>query len=130
RRSAGAEAEKGCLCHFDDHDQQEQRDAAGRQGLEFPVAVRMIRVRRLLCGAQAAEGDDVRRAIGEGMKTVGEDADGAAGLAKDDLRQRDAEVQPKYADENLANFAITGRRVRVHWKMGGLADWEITAFLN
>ena len=104
--AARAESEKRRLRHLDDDDQQEQRDTAGRQGLEFAVAVGMIRVRRLLCEAQADERHDVRRAVGERMKPVGKDADGAADLAKDDLRQRDAEVQAEDADEDLRTSVI------------------------
>ena len=73
----------------------------------------MIRVGRLLREPQPHERDDVRRAVGQRMKAVGENADGAAELAEDDLRQRDGEVQEKNADEDLANFAVSS--LSSHW---------------
>ena len=99
--------------------EQKQRDAAGRERLELAVAVRMICVGRLLREPQPHERDDVRRAVGQRMKPVGENADGSAELAEDDLRQRDGEVQEKNADENGPN----GTRVERQLRIGRLEDW-------
>ena len=60
----------------------------------------MIGVGRLLRKPQPHERHDVRRAVGQRMKSVGENADGAAELAEDDLRERDGEVQEEDADED------------------------------
>ena len=118
RGSAGSEPEERGLRHLNDHNQEKQRDAARGERLELAVAVGMIRVRRLLGQPQADERDDVRRAVGQRMKTVRENADGAAELAEDDLGQRDGEVQEQDADEDLANFGVT----RLSF---ALADWRI-----
>ena len=66
------------LRDLDHDDQQEQRDAAGRQRFELAMAVRMVRVGRLLREPQADQRDHVRRAVGQRVEAVGEDADRAA----------------------------------------------------
>ena len=61
---------------------------AGRQRLVFAMAVGMVGVRRLVRDAQADQRRDVRRRVGQRMEAVGKDADGAAGMAEADLRDR------------------------------------------
>ena len=97
-RSARAEPEECGLCHLDDDDQQEKGDAGGCQRLELTVAVWMIGIRGLPGEPQPDQCHDVRRAVSERVKPVGEDADRSAELAEHDLRQRDADVQEKDAE--------------------------------
>ena len=79
--------------HLDEHEQQEQQDRDRRHRLELAMAVGMVRVGRLARDAHADQRDDVRGAVGEGMKAVGEDADRAGQQAQRDLGDRDDEVE-------------------------------------
>jgi hypothetical protein len=54
----------------------------------------------------ADEPDDIRRGIGQRVKPVGQDADGAACVAVCDLRDGDREVE----EENLQENAADGRK--------------------
>ena len=60
----------------------------------------MVLVGRLAGRADADQADDVRGGVGERVKAVGQDADGAARVAERDLRDGDGEVQEEDADED------------------------------
>jgi hypothetical protein len=92
--------------HLDEQEQQKDRDGSGRDRFVLPMAVGMIDVRRLAGRMDADEADDVRRAVGERVEAVGQDADRAAGIAERDLRSRDGEVEEENADENRRDFGV------------------------
>ena len=100
-----SEPEECGLRDLDDDDQKKERDAAGGERLELAVAVGMIRVGRLLREPQSDERDDVRRAVGERVKTVGEDADGAAQLAEARSSPARRRGSGRGCERGLADFA-------------------------
>jgi hypothetical protein len=91
---------------FDHHEQQEHEDAGGRQRLVFAVPVRMIFIRRFTRGAQPDQADDIRRAVGEGMKAVGNDADRSAGVAKHQFGAGDANVEDQDSKEDARDLLV------------------------
>ena len=66
----------------------------------------MIVVRRLAGDAHADERDDVRGGVGEGVKAVGEHADGAGDRAERDLRGRDDQIEEEDAEENAGDGGV------------------------
>ena len=100
RRRAAGQMIEGVAQHLDHDEQQEHRDGGGRHRLVLAVPVGMILVGRPARGAHADEADDVRRRVGQRMEAVGEDADGAAGVAEGDLRDRDGQIQDQHAHED------------------------------
>ena len=67
----------------------------------------MIGIGRLTGGADAYQSDDVRRAVGERVETVGEDADGAARVPKRDLGRRNDQVQNENVAEDEGDFGVS-----------------------
>ena len=67
------------------------------------MTVRMIFIRRLTRRANPDQADDVGGGVDQGVKAIRQDADGAAEIAEADLRERDAEVEQKHANENACH---------------------------
>ena len=107
RRAAGTHPRERGLRHLNHHDHQEERDDGGCQRFVFAMAVRMVGVRRLVRHAHAHERGDVRRRVGQRMETVGEDADGAAGIAEAHLANGDEKIEEQDPNENDPDFAVS-----------------------
>jgi hypothetical protein len=63
----------------------------------------VVFVGRLARDAQADEPDDVGRRVSEGVIAVGDDADGAGGVAKHQLGKRHHDVQQEDLEENTTD---------------------------
>jgi hypothetical protein len=65
----------------------------------------MVGVGRLAGDAQADQPHDVGGRVGERVETVGDDADGAGGVAQNQLRPGDRQVEEQDTNENAGNAA-------------------------
>ena len=95
---------EGVAQNFEDEQEQKNRDRRRGDGLVLSVTVRMVLVRRPLGRPNPDEADDVGAGVGEGVKAVREDADRAAGIAEQDLGDRDDEIQKQDAREDAGDF--------------------------
>jgi hypothetical protein len=60
----------------------------------------MVLVRRPLGRLDANQPDNVRRRVGERVEAVGQDADGAAGVAEGNLGDGDAQVEEEDSQQD------------------------------
>ena len=124
RRGAAAQVIEGVAQNFDEQEHQEHGEGGGGDGFVLPVSVGMILVRRLTGGADAHQADDVRRAVGERMEAVGEDADGAARVPERDLGDRDDQVEEEHSDKDEGDFARDAKGLGTGgWGLGAW-DWR------
>ena len=76
------------------------------------MAVRMIGVGRLPRSANAHETHQIRRRVGEGMKSVGENADRAARVTEHNLGDGGREIQDEDPHENAGDGSVPVRAER------------------
>ena len=79
---------------------RKHQDAERGHRLVLAMTVRMVLVRRTPRDGNADERDDVGGRIGQRMKAVGEDRDGARRVSEADLDERDGEVEDEDAIED------------------------------
>ena len=94
-----------------EHDQCEKADHTD-SGHRFvlPVTVGMIVVRRAPGREDSDESDDIGSRVGERVKPVGQNADGAAGIPKRNLGQGDDQIQQEDARQNTRDTGVPLRR--------------------
>ncbi len=97
---AGAQPAERALQDLDHHQEQEHEDAGGGEGLVLAMAVGMVVVGRLARRAHGDDGHDVRRAVGQRVEAVRNDADRAGRVAERQLGDRDREVEREDAYED------------------------------
>ena len=85
---AGAQPAERALQDLDHHQEQEHEDAGGGERLVLAMAVGVVFVRRLARRAHGDDGHDVRRAVGQRVKAVRNDADRAGRVAERQLGDR------------------------------------------
>jgi hypothetical protein len=108
-RSPSAEMVERVPQDLDDDEKQEDDDGGCRDRLVLAVSVRMIRVWRPSGRLDADEADDIRRRVGQRVESVGQNADGAAGVPERDLRNRDADVEEEHPDEHSGDSLVARR---------------------
>jgi hypothetical protein len=100
RRVAAAQAAECALQNLDYHQEQEHEDAGGGERLVLAMAVGMVVVGWLTRRAHGDDGHDVRRAVGQGVKAVRNDADRAGRVTERQLGDGDREVERENAYED------------------------------
>ena len=128
RRRAPGQVIERVAQHLDDDEEQEQRDGGGGDRLVLPMAVRMILVRRPPRGADADEPDDVRRRVGQRVKAVGENADGAGRVAERDLGERHDEIQREHPQQDAGDGGVaTGPGAgSLGWGLASAEHWPLS----
>ena len=101
RHVAAPKPAERALHHFDHDEEQEYEDACRGEGLVFAVTVGMIFVGRLARGAHRDDAHDVRGAVGQRVKAVRDNADGAGAIAEHQLGERNRDIQRENAREDL-----------------------------
>ena len=96
----------GIARHFAQHEQHKHQDADRRHRLVFTMPVGMVFVSRPLRGRHADERDDVRRGIGERVKTVRENRDCAGKISERDLGDRNEQIEGENAAENADDRTV------------------------
>ncbi len=119
QRRAAAQVIKGVAQDLEHHEQQEDRD--GSRGNRFVLAmpVWVVVVGWAAGGADADQTDDIGRRVGQRMKAVRENADGAARVAERNLGERDAEVEEEDAEQDGSDGGVAIGR---DWGLG-IRDW-------